>query len=132
MCTYLTKVGGYEPAVDDINVDLIAEGKIFFKKVGSFLKSEAATEITFSRVVDAQQKYAKIINDAYYKLGISRRDRLIDQDQTNTNNQSESRAMKIEELKEYTKDFSREERIILARALDRLERARSEAKQRNQ
>jgi hypothetical protein len=132
LCTFLRKAKRYEPAVDDIQVDLIVESIISLKKVGTFLKSKNATEFTFSRVADAQMKYAKIINDAFDHLSISRRDRPIGQDQANANNQMESRAMKIDGLKGLTKNLSREERIVLARAIDGLERARSEAKQRNQ
>ena len=73
---------GYEPAVDDIYIDQIVESIISSKKVGIFLKSETATEFTFSRVADAQVKFAKIINDASDQLSISRRDRLAGQDRS--------------------------------------------------
>jgi len=65
-----------EPVIDDIFINIIIESMIAYKKVGLFLKSETATEYTFSRVVDAQMKYAKIINDAFNQLAISRRDRI--------------------------------------------------------
>jgi len=75
-------MGGYEPAVDDFYVDQIAESRIALKKAGIFLKSQTATEFTFTRVTDVKAKFTKIIGDAYDRLGISRRSRLADRDKT--------------------------------------------------
>jgi len=75
---------GYEPVVDNYYVDLIAKSRIASKKAGIILNSKAATEFTFSRVADAHAKYAKIIDEAYDRLGISRRARLTGQEKTET------------------------------------------------
>ncbi|HKM77111.1 MAG TPA: hypothetical protein VJZ32_11910 [Candidatus Bathyarchaeia archaeon] len=82
LCGLLKKMGGYEPAVDDFYVDQIAESRIALKKAGIFLKSQTATEFTFTRVTDVKAKFTKIIGDAYDRLGISRRSRLADRDKT--------------------------------------------------
>jgi len=82
LCSALRKVEAYEPAIDDIYIDQIVESIISSRKVGHLIKSETATEFTFSRVADAQVKFAKIIKDAFTQLCISRRDRLTDQDKT--------------------------------------------------
>ena len=63
------------PVIDDIYIDQIIESIKAMRKVGMFLKSDTADEFTFSRVADAQTKFAKIINDAFNQLAISRRDR---------------------------------------------------------
>jgi hypothetical protein len=78
----LDKFGGYEPAVDDITIDRIIKSTINYSKIGTFLDSTTATPDTYSRVIDAQAKLSKIINDATWLLAISRRDRLADQTQT--------------------------------------------------
>jgi hypothetical protein len=83
----LDKYGGYEPAVDNITIHRIIQSTINYNKIGTFLNSAAATEYTYSRVIDCQVKLAKIIDDGMRQLAISRRDRLTDQTQTNLMNE---------------------------------------------
>ncbi len=75
----LEKMGGYEPAIDDILVDQIARTAIQVRNVEIFLDSEQSTVDTYSIVADSKLKLMKIIENAYRELAISRRDRLGDQ-----------------------------------------------------
>lgn len=72
----LEKMGGYEPAADDIQIDQIARTAIYAKKVENFLDSETANEDTYSRVTDTKLKQSKIIENAMRQLSLARRDRL--------------------------------------------------------
>jgi hypothetical protein len=38
------KLGGYEPAVDDIHIDIIVRHLIYLRKIEAFLNAETATE----------------------------------------------------------------------------------------
>ena len=72
----LKKLGGYEPAVDDICIDQIARATIYSRRVEIFLDSDTATEYTYSRVTDIKLKLWKTIDDTVRRLAISRRDRI--------------------------------------------------------
>jgi hypothetical protein len=76
------KLGGYEPAVDDIHVDMIVRHVIYLRKIETFLNSKTATEHTYASVADSKVKLEKIIENALRELAISRRDRLTSQTQT--------------------------------------------------
>jgi hypothetical protein len=76
------KLGGYEPAVDDIHIDIIVRHLIYLRKIEAFLNSETATEYTYASVADSKVKLEKIIENAIRELAISRRDRLTSQTQT--------------------------------------------------
>ncbi|MGD0424568.1 MAG: hypothetical protein ABSA92_14100 [Candidatus Bathyarchaeia archaeon] len=62
----------YEPAVDDITIDLIIQSKINYNKISALLNSPKATEYTYSRLIDAEVKLVKIIYDGLEQLAISR------------------------------------------------------------
>lgn len=72
----LNRLGGYEPAVDDIHVDEIARHVIYMNRVELYLDSGNATEETYTVVADSKLKFMKMINDAIRELALSRRDRL--------------------------------------------------------
>ncbi len=72
----LEKMGGYEPAIDDILVDQIARTTIQVKNVEIFLDSEQSTVDTYSIVADSKLKLMKIIENAIRELALSRRERL--------------------------------------------------------
>ena len=76
------KLGGYEPAVDDIHIDMIVRHVIYLRKIETFLNSKTATEYTYASVADSKVKLEKIIENAIRQLAISRRDRLTSQTQT--------------------------------------------------
>ena len=76
------KLGGYEPAVDDIHIDMIVRHLIYLRKIEAFLNMETATEYTYASVADSKVKLEKIIENAIRELAISRRDRLTSQTQT--------------------------------------------------
>ena len=77
------KLGGYEPAVDDIHIDMIVRHLIYLRKIEAFLNTETATEYTYASVADSKVKLEKIIENAIRELAISRRDRLTTQTQAN-------------------------------------------------
>ena len=62
---------GYEPAIHDLYLDQVARHTIFLKRCDMFLLSDKASEHTFVSVADAKVKFAKIIDNALNKLGIS-------------------------------------------------------------
>jgi hypothetical protein len=70
------KLGGYEPAVDDIHIDMIVRHVIYLRRIEAFLNAETATEHTYASVADSKAKLGKIIENAIRELAISRRDRL--------------------------------------------------------
>jgi copper chaperone CopZ len=72
----LERLGGYEPAADDIYIDQIARIAIYAKKVEIFLDSGTANVETYSRVTDTKLKFSKIIDSAMRQLALTRRDRL--------------------------------------------------------
>ena len=72
----LEKMGGYEPAVDNIHIDQIARTAIYATKVEVFLDSAQATANTYSRVTDTKLKLSKIIDNAMRQLALARRDRM--------------------------------------------------------
>ena len=72
----LEKMGGYEPAIDDMHIDQIARTAVYTKKVEAYLDSELATVDTYVRVTDIKLKQSKIINEAFQQLAIARRDRI--------------------------------------------------------
>lgn len=72
----LRKLGGYEPAVDDIYVDEIARASIYLKRLEAFLDAETVTDATYQRVTDSRLKFRKNIDDAVKQLAIARRQRL--------------------------------------------------------
>ena len=77
----LKKLGGYEPAVDDLYIDEIARAVIYEKKIEIFLDADTATDYTYSRVTDSKVKLSKTIENAMRQLAINRRDRLAGQTQ---------------------------------------------------
>jgi hypothetical protein len=72
----LERLGGYEPAVDNIHIDLIARTVIYAARVEVFLDSAQATANTYSRVTDTKLKLSKIIDNAIHQLALARRDRI--------------------------------------------------------
>ena len=78
----LEKAGGYEPAIDDILIDQIAQTAIQAKNVEVFLDSKRPTVDTYSVVADSKLKLMKIIENATRELALSRRDRLGKQTQS--------------------------------------------------
>ena len=72
----LRKLGGYEPAVDDIYIDEIARTSIYLKHLEVFLDDENATYTTYQHVTDSRLKMRKTIDDAMNQLAITRRQRL--------------------------------------------------------
>jgi len=77
----LEKLGGYEPAIDDIHVTVIARITIYLKRIESFVDSAQATEDTYSSVTDSQLKMAKMIQNAITQLALNRSDRIRNQTQ---------------------------------------------------
>ena len=75
----LEERGGYEPAIHDLFLDQVARHTIFLKRSDMFLLSDKASEHTFVSVADAKVKFAKIIDNALNKLGLSQQNRLTDQ-----------------------------------------------------
>ena len=72
----LRRLGGYEPAVDDICIEQIARATIYSKRIEIFLDSDNATEFTYTRVTDSKVKLSKTIDNAMHELAVSRRDRM--------------------------------------------------------
>jgi len=78
----LLKMGGYEPAIDDILIDQIARTAIQAKNLEVFLDSKHPTVNTYSIVADSKLKLIKIIENLTRELALSRRDRLGKQTQS--------------------------------------------------
>jgi hypothetical protein len=78
----LQRLGGYEAAVDDIQIDMIVRHVIYSRRIEAFLNSPTATEHTYASVADSKAKLSKMIENALRQLAISRRDRLTTQTQT--------------------------------------------------
>lgn len=78
----LEKMGGYEPAIDDILIDQIARTSIQAKNLEVFLDSKGSTVDTYSVVADSKLKLMKIIENLTRELALSRRDRLGKQTQS--------------------------------------------------
>jgi hypothetical protein len=96
----LEKMGGYEPAIDDIYVTQIATTVIYLKKIEFFVDSNLATEDTYSSVTDSKLKMGKIIENAIRQLALSRRDRIGTQTQASFRNELKEeleRALRNEE-----------------------------------
>jgi hypothetical protein len=72
----LERLGGYEPAADDIFIDEIARNTIYARNVELFLDAPTANEHTYAAVTDTKLKLAKIVENAMRELALSRRDRL--------------------------------------------------------
>lgn len=83
----LEKMGGYEPAIDDIYVAQIATTVIYLKRIELFVDSDLATEDTYSSVTDSKLKMGKIIQNAISQLALSRSDRIGNQTQASLQNQ---------------------------------------------
>jgi hypothetical protein len=79
----LQRLGGYEPAADDIFVDQIARNAIYSRKVEFFLDAATANEHTYAAVTDTKLKLSKIVENAMQQLALSRRDRLGNRNQAN-------------------------------------------------
>lgn len=79
----LERLGGYEPAADDIFVDQIARNAIYSRKIEFFLDAPTANEHTYAAVTDTKLKLSKIVEKAMQQLALSRRDRLSNQSQAN-------------------------------------------------
>lgn len=72
----LKKLGGYEPAVDGMYVDVIARAAVYAKRIEAFIDSDSATVHTYSKVTDTKIKLIKTIEDAMRELALNRRDRI--------------------------------------------------------
>ena len=72
----LKKSGRYEPEVDDIWVNRIAQCTFYLKKTEYFLDAPTATEHTYSRITEIQTKWQNMIEHAMEQLALSRRDRM--------------------------------------------------------
>jgi len=83
----LERMGGYEPAVDNIHIDQIARTAIYARKVEVFLDSAQATANTYSRVTDTKLKLSKIIDNAFHQLALTRRDRIGEQTESSLENE---------------------------------------------
>ena len=83
----LEKMGGYEPAIDDIHVATIARTAIYLKNIEIFVDSDLATEDTYSSVTDSKLKMAKMIQNAITQLALNRSDRIGKQTQTSLQNE---------------------------------------------
>jgi hypothetical protein len=79
----LERLGGYEPAADDLFVDQIARNAIYSRKVEFFLDAPTANEHTYAAVTDTKLKLSKIVEKAMQQLALSRRDRMGNQNQAN-------------------------------------------------
>ena len=77
----LEKAGGYEPAIDNIFVNMIANTVIYFKKIEFFEDAPTATMHTYSSVTDSKLKMMKMQEYAFHQLALSRHDRLLGQTQ---------------------------------------------------
>ncbi len=96
----LQKLGGYEPAVDDIHIDLIAGAAIYAKRAEIFLDSGTANEDTYSSITDTKLKLAKIIDNATRELALSRRDRLGKQTEGSLKTKMKEEFLKVMKLRE--------------------------------
>ena len=83
----LEKVGGYEPAIDNIYVAQIATTTINLKRIEFFEDSDLATSDTYASVTDTKLKMGKIIENAVRQLALSRRDRIGNQTQAGLMNE---------------------------------------------
>jgi hypothetical protein len=79
----LERLGGYEPAADDIFVDQIARNAIYSRRIEFFLDAPTANEHTYAAVTDTKLKLSKIVEKAMQQLALSRRDRLGNRNQAN-------------------------------------------------
>lgn len=95
MIKVLEKMGGYEPAIDDLHIDQIARTAIYLKKIESFVDSPLATSDTYSRVTDSKLKMAKMIENAIRQLALSRRDRLEKQTQSSFENELKEVTLRV-------------------------------------
>lgn len=83
----LERIGGYEPAIDDIYVTQIATIAIYLRRIEFFVDSDLATSDTYASVTDSKLKMGKIIENAVRQLALSRRDRLGQQTQSSLTNE---------------------------------------------
>jgi hypothetical protein len=72
----LDRLGGYEPAADDIFVDEIARTAMYARKVEFFLDAPTANEHTYAAVTDTKLKLSKIVENSMRELALTRRYRL--------------------------------------------------------
>jgi hypothetical protein len=72
----LERLGGYEPAADDIFVDEIARTAMYARKVEFFLDAPTANEHTYAAVTDTKLKLSKIVENSMRELALTRRYRL--------------------------------------------------------
>lgn len=72
----LERMGGYEPAVDDMHIDRIARMAIYTNKVEIYIDSPNATVDTYVKVTDIKLKQSKMLDMAINQLALARRDRL--------------------------------------------------------
>lgn len=83
----LQTAGGYEPAIDDLLVNVIADNAIYMRKIEFFVDARSATTDTYSSVTDSKLKMIKMIEYAIHQLALSRHDRLIGQTQSSLEKQ---------------------------------------------
>ncbi len=98
--TVLEKLGGYEPAVDDIHVDMIARALIYAKKSEAYLDSETTSADYYVIVADIKLKLAKIIDNAIQALAVSRRDRIGKQTEASLKREMKEAFLKVMKLRE--------------------------------
>lgn len=96
----LEKLGGYEPAVDDIHVDMIARALIYAKKSEAYLDSETTSADYYVIVADIKLKLAKIIDNAIQALAVSRRDRIGKQTEASLKREMKEAFLKVMKLRE--------------------------------
>jgi hypothetical protein len=90
----LEKVGGYEPAIDDLLVNVIADNVIYMGKIESFVDTPTATSDTYASVTDSKLKMMKMLDSATHQLALSRRDRLSKQTQSSLEAQLKEAALR--------------------------------------
>ncbi len=91
----LEKLGGYEPAIDDIHVAVIARITIYLRRIEKFVDSAQATEDTYSSVTDSQLKMAKMIQNAITQLALNRSDRIRNQTQASLENELREKLVRV-------------------------------------
>ena len=96
----LQRMGGYEPAFDDLHIDQIARIAIYAKRVEVYLDSGHATVDTYFRVTDTKLKFSKMINDAIHELAVARRDRIGRQTESSLMNELREAMLRGLETKE--------------------------------
>ena len=114
----LVKTGSYEPAVDNITINQIVQSQITYNKLAPFLNSTKPNEYTYSRVIDAQVKLVKIINDGFQQLGLLRHDRL---EKRFHNSNSDISQVNTTQIEKKVQELSEDEQTVLSKLIMRHE-----------